>query len=105
MAHECTMCGACCVAPDIAALDKPLGLQCPNLGPDARCLAYESRPAVCRSYSADALCDAIAAPTLEERVAKYLAYFGLSEEAARVKATGLTSRAAVLRRFAQTSND
>ncbi len=96
MKHECTMCGACCVAPDIAALDKPLGLRCPNLGPDSRCLAYEARPAVCRSYSADALCDAIAAPTLDERVAKYLAHFGLSEEAAQVKASGITSRAKLL---------
>lgn len=99
MAHECTMCGACCVAPDIAALDKPLGLRCPNLGDDSKCLAYETRPAVCRSYSADELCDLIAAPTIEERVTKYLGYFGLNEEAARVKATGLTSRAKVLDRF------
>lgn len=99
MAHECTMCGACCVAPDIAALDKPLGLRCPNLGEDSRCLAYESRPAVCRSYSADELCERIAAPTIEERVKNYLAYFGLNEEAAQVKAMGLTSRAKVLERF------
>ncbi|PZR04540.1 MAG: zinc/iron-chelating domain-containing protein [Archangium gephyra] len=103
MAHECTMCGACCVAPDIAALDKPLGLRCPNLGEDSRCLAYEARPAVCRSYSADELCDLIAAPTIEERVKKYLAHFGLDEEAARVKATGLTSRARVLERFTRSA--
>lgn len=90
------MCGACCVAPDIAALDKPLGLACPHLGPDDRCTAYEARPQVCRDYQADALCDAVAAPTLEERVAKYLAHFGLGEEAAAVRASGLTSRAAVL---------
>jgi hypothetical protein len=35
----------------------------------------------------------IEAPTLEERVAKYLAHFNLTEEAARVKASGITSRA------------
>jgi hypothetical protein len=33
---------------------------------------------VCRSYQADELCDRIAAPTLEERVAKYLAIFDLT---------------------------
>jgi len=93
---ECTKCGACCVAPDIAALDKPLGLRCPHLGPGELCLVYESRPAVCRSYEADQLCREIEAPTLEERVTKYLRHFGLEEEAARVKATQLSSRAAVL---------
>lgn len=93
---ECTKCGACCVAPDIAALDKPLGLRCPHLGPDSLCLAYEQRPAVCRSYEADALCELIAAPTLEERVQKYLAYFQLEAEAAEVERSGLTSRAALL---------
>jgi Fe-S-cluster containining protein len=81
--HECTKCGACCVAPDIAALGKPLGVRCPHLGPDNLCMSYEARPAVCRSYAADELCQLIEAPTLEERVAKYLAYFGLTEEAAR----------------------
>ena len=38
---ECTCCGACCVAPDIAALDKPLGLRCPHLGADNLCTVYE----------------------------------------------------------------
>ena len=28
---ECSRCGACCVAPDIAALDKPLGVRGPHL--------------------------------------------------------------------------
>lgn len=81
--HECTKCGACCVAPDIAALGKPLGVRCPHLGPDNLCRSYETRPAVCRSYAADELCQLIEAATLEERVAKYLAYFGLTEEASR----------------------
>ena len=91
MASECTKCGACCVAPDIASLDKPLGLRCPHLGPDNLCRTYENRPAVCRSYEADALCEKIAAPTLEERVAKYLAHFELTEEAAEVARSGKTS--------------
>ncbi len=99
--HECTKCGACCVAPDIAALDKPLGLGCPHLGPDARCTAYEQRPQVCRDYAADELCERIAAPTLEERVNKYLAHFELLDEAAAVKRTGLSSRAAVMNALAR----
>ena len=86
----CTLCGACCVAPDIAALDKPLGARCPHLGADLRCTIYERRPAVCRSYAPDALCLAIEAPTLDERVARYLQIFGLEEEArARGEATSM----------------
>ena len=87
----CTKCGACCVAPDIAALDKPLGLVCPHLGPDALCTIYETRPQVCRDYSADALCAAIEAPTLDGRVAKYLAHFGLTAEADVVKRSKVLS--------------
>jgi hypothetical protein len=79
------------VAPDIAALDKPLGLRCPHLGEDNLCAVYDRRPAVCRSYSADALCREIEAPTLDERVQKYLAHFGLEAEAAAVKASGCRS--------------
>lgn len=87
----CTSCGACCVAPDIAALDKPLGVACPHLGGDCRCGIYEARPGVCRAYEPDELCERIAAPTLEERVAKYLAHFDMTEEAARVRASGVSS--------------
>ncbi|MDP3502612.1 MAG: YkgJ family cysteine cluster protein [Myxococcales bacterium] len=97
-AVECTKCGACCVAPDIAALDKPLGLACPHLGPDALCTAYEARPQVCRDYQADDLCEHIAAPTLEGRVAKYLAHFELADEAEDVRRSGLSSRAAFFAR-------
>ena len=97
-AVECTKCGACCVAPDIAALDKPLGLACPHLGPDALCMAYESRPQVCRDYQADDLCERIAAPTLAERVTKYLGHFELTAEAEDVRRSGLSSRAAFFAR-------
>jgi hypothetical protein len=76
--HECTKCGACCVAPDISTLGKPLGVRCPHLGVDLLCTRYEDRPPVCRSYPPDELCERIAAPTLEERVTKYLAIFQLS---------------------------
>lgn len=90
---ECSKCGACCVAPDIAALDKPLGLRCPHLAPDNLCRVYDRRPQVCRDYAADALCERIAAPTLEERVRKYLAHFELTAEADQVAALGQTSMA------------
>ena len=87
----CTQCGACCVAPDIAALDKPLGLVCPHLGPDALCTIYEHRPQVCRDYAPDDFCAKIAAPTLQGRVDKYLAFFGLTAEADVVKRSKLLS--------------
>ncbi len=70
------------MAPDIAALAKPLGVRCPHLQDDLKCAVYLDRPQVCRSYPADELCDLIDAPTLEERVARYLAVFDLTEEAA-----------------------
>jgi uncharacterized protein len=78
---ECNRCGACCVAPDIAALDKPLGVRCQHLTLDNLCAVYESRPEICRAYQADELCTRIAAPTLDERVRNYLAEFGLLGEA------------------------
>ncbi|MCP3169884.1 YkgJ family cysteine cluster protein [Myxococcus qinghaiensis] len=88
---ECTLCGACCVAPDIAALDKPLGLRCPHLTQDNLCSMYENRPNICRDYQADEVCKLIEAPTLEERVDKYLALFGLTDEAKAVKQQGCAS--------------
>jgi uncharacterized protein len=94
---QCTRCGACCVAPDIAALDKPLGLRCPNLTAENLCAVYERRPLVCASYQADELCQAIAAPTLDERVRRYLSYFELEEEAAQVRASGCKSLTAARR--------
>ncbi|MBS2023264.1 MAG: YkgJ family cysteine cluster protein [Deltaproteobacteria bacterium] len=88
---ECTLCGACCVAPDIAAIDKPLGIRCAHLTADNLCGVYEDRPDICKSYAADKLCLEIAAPTLEERVHNYLAKFGLLEEAARNRALAASS--------------
>lgn len=75
---ECARCGTCCVAPDISALRKPLGARCSFLGEDLACRRYETRPEVCRSYRPDELCQRVQAPTLEERVARYLDLFGLS---------------------------
>lgn len=88
---ECTRCGACCVAPDIAALDKPVGMRCPHLTADNLCAVYDRRPQICRDYAADEVCRLIEAPTLEERVHKYLALFGLEREAAAVRETGCRS--------------
>jgi Fe-S-cluster containining protein len=78
---ECARCGTCCVAPDISALGKPLGVRCANLLVDGECSIYEERPAVCRGYRADELCLRIAAPTLEERVDRYLELFELQSDA------------------------
>ena len=75
--QECRQCGTCCVAPDISSLGKPLGVHCRHLGEDLRCRDYEQRPAVCRGYTPDELCRRIAAPTMDERVRRYLALFDL----------------------------
>lgn len=88
---ECTRCGACCVAPDIAALDKPLGMRCPHLREDNLCAVYENRPDVCRSYEPDEVCKQIEAPTLDERVKKYLALFELTGDARHVEQSGCRS--------------
>jgi len=88
---HCTRCGACCVAPDIAALDKPAGVRCRHLGDDLLCAIYEDRPRICRDYAADHFCEEIAAPTLHQRVERYLDRFGLGEEARRNVESGATS--------------
>ncbi|HEY3447708.1 MAG TPA: YkgJ family cysteine cluster protein [Myxococcales bacterium] len=90
---DCLRCGTCCVAPDIAALDKPLGVRCLHLGSDLGCTIYEQRPAVCRAHRPDEICRKIAAPALEERRARYLALFGLAAEAERIARLKITSMA------------
>ena len=74
---DCRRCGTCCTAPDIRTLDKSLGVRCVHLDKDGLCGVYEERPAVCRGYQPDEICMSIAAPTLSERVGKYLELFGL----------------------------
>lgn len=77
----CTACGACCTAPDIAALVKPLGQPCVHLGADCLCGIYAERPGICRSYSPDWVCGEVALlPTLEERSARFLEIYGLEAE-------------------------
>ena len=90
---ECTRCGACCVGPDIAALDKPLGVRCPHLTAANLCAIYELRPRICRDHRPDDICRQVEAPTLDGRAARYLALFGLDEEARRVRERGLSSMA------------
>lgn len=76
--YACVACGACCAAPDISTLNKPLGVPCQHLGPDHLCTIYEDRPAVCRNYEPDWICEEVAPlPTLEARVARFLEIYGL----------------------------
>jgi uncharacterized protein len=93
MSIECSKCGACCVAPDISSLNKPLGVRCEHLLPDNLCAVYENRPRICRDYAADWLCELIAAPTLPERVDNYLRLFDLRLPKAAVPAGGLAAAA------------
>ena len=79
----CTRCGACCVAPDISSLDKPVGVRCRHLAEDNLCSIYDERPDVCRDYRPDEICLLIQAPTLAERVERYLRLFGLARENSR----------------------
>lgn len=84
--RDCTACGACCAAPDIHALDKPLGVPCRFLGPEdaagvCPCTVYAERPAVCRSYAPDWVCGEVAPlPTLDARVRRFLEIYGLDSQ-------------------------
>ncbi|GGQ92856.1 YkgJ family cysteine cluster protein [Deinococcus ruber] len=76
----CSACGACCSAPDIAALGKPLGVPCVHLGAGCLCRIYEGRPAVCRNYQPDWVCGEVAPlPTLQARIERFLDIYGLLE--------------------------
>jgi Fe-S-cluster containining protein len=76
--RECTACGACCTAPDISTLSKPLGVPCSFLQPDCLCSNYEERPNVCRAYQPDWVCGEVAPLlTLEERVRRFLEIYDL----------------------------
>jgi uncharacterized protein len=93
LTSDCSRCGTCCVAPDIAALDKPLGVRCLHLTEQNTCGIYESRPPICRAHRPDEICQTIAAPSLAERVERYLALFGLAQEARRVREASVVSMA------------
>lgn len=77
---QCLRCGTCCTAPDISTLGKPAGVPCIHLDASGLCNIYDERPAVCRGYRPDAICSMVAAPTLDERVEKYLELFGLERK-------------------------
>ena len=78
--RDCTACGACCAAPDISALNKPLGVPCLNLQAGCLCAVYASRPDVCRDYQPDWVCGEVAPlPTLEARAARFLEIYGMGE--------------------------
>lgn len=82
---ECTLCGACCAAPDISALQKPLGVPCKHLDSSCRCAIYAARPQVCRGYTPDWVCGEVAPlPTLAERVWRYLEIYGLERPARKL---------------------
>ncbi|AFZ68868.1 YkgJ family cysteine cluster protein [Deinococcus peraridilitoris] len=79
--RECSSCGACCAAPDITALHKPLGVACRNLDAHCRCQVYLERPDVCRNYRPDWVCGEVAPlPSLEARVARFLELYQLTPE-------------------------
>jgi uncharacterized protein len=76
--RDCTSCGACCAAPDIAALSKPLGVPCVHLAADCLCAIYTARPEVCRNYQPDWVCGEVAPlHTLPERVKRFLEIYDL----------------------------
>ena len=76
--RDCTGCGACCAAPDISTLGKPLGVPCQHLDDACRCAIYAERPPVCRQYAPDAVCGEVAPLlTLEARVERFLEIYGL----------------------------
>ena len=77
--RECTACGACCAAPDISSLGKPLGVPCAFLRGDCLCAVYDERPGVCRAYAPDWVCGEVAPlPDLAARVARFLEIYGLA---------------------------
>jgi uncharacterized protein len=76
--RDCTLCGACCAAPDISSLLKPLGVPCVHLGSSCECTIYETRPQVCRNYAPDWVCAQVAPLlTLEDRIARFLEIYDL----------------------------
>ncbi|HJV67281.1 MAG TPA: YkgJ family cysteine cluster protein [Geomonas sp.] len=91
---ECLQCGTCCVAPDISTLGKGVGERCRHLLDSFQCGIYPERPEVCRGYRPDKICAQIAAPDLEERVAAYLALFGLEPSPKRSRVNSPSSHCA-----------
>jgi Fe-S-cluster containining protein len=64
----CDRCGVCCVVFDISTLNKPAGVPCSHLLENGLCAIYEERPAVCRAFKADEICERLAALPFEEKL-------------------------------------
>jgi uncharacterized protein len=76
--HDCTLGGACCAAPDISSLNKPLGVPCVHLGSIGECAIYETPPHACRNDAPDWVCAEVAPlPRLEDRTTRFLEIYGL----------------------------
>lgn len=48
--RSCAGCTACCVLPEIGALQKPADLPCPHCSVGQGCRAYDTRPQLCRDF-------------------------------------------------------
>lgn len=74
---ECLMCGSCCVAFDIKALNKEAGVPCVHLTSDNKCGIYEDRPWGCKGYKPDELCVLFSTLSHEDRVKLYRKIYGV----------------------------
>lgn len=48
--RNCAGCTACCVLPEIEALQKPADIPCRHCSVDKGCRAYDARPQLCRDF-------------------------------------------------------
>lgn len=77
---NCHGCGICCIVPDISTLKKAMWVPCVHLGNDRKCRIYDIRPAVCRNYVPDSVCDTLASiPDEVARIRHYAEAFELGE--------------------------
>jgi len=60
--RSCGTCTLCCKALEIAVLNKPPGVWCPNCKPGDGCMIYSDRPRECSSF----FCDYLRNPELGE---------------------------------------
>lgn len=65
---KCNMCGTCCIAYSISALNKKAGEPCIHLLPDGKCNDYENRPQVCKDFKPDSLCYFLSTLPQDEQV-------------------------------------
>lgn len=67
---DCNMCGACCIAFDIAALGKKAGERCKYLGSDNKCSIHKDpkRPWACAGVKPDEVCVLISSYDQDKKV-------------------------------------